>query len=112
MMLLVVSIVLAVLCAAITIGASRGTISSNSAIGIRTMATQRSEASWVNAHRAAEPILLLACAVILIGGIIAMTGVTRAWGQLEIQGSVLLGLLLIAIIMAAIAAQRAALRTK
>lgn len=35
MIMIVVSIVLAVLCAVITVGASRGKISANSAVGIR-----------------------------------------------------------------------------
>lgn len=111
MMLVVTTMAVAVLCAGITFGASRGKISSNSAIGIRTYATQRNESAWVDAHRAAAHIIVPSSAVVLIGGVIVSSGVTRSWGQLEIQGAVLLGLLVVSIIVAAIVAQRAALRS-
>lgn len=111
MMIVVTTMAVAILCAAITFGASRGKIPSNSAIGIRTYATQRNEAAWVNAHRAAANIVVPSSAAILVSGVVVSIGVTRPWGQLEIQGAVLLGLLVISIIWAAIVAQRAALKT-
>ncbi|MDU7287160.1 SdpI family protein [Corynebacterium kroppenstedtii] len=54
------------LCLTITKDATSGTISRNSAIGIRTPETKKSDDGWVGGHKAATPILKGAGIVTLV----------------------------------------------
>lgn len=61
----------------------------NSSVGIRTRATQASEAAWVAGHRAAVPwtrrvswYAVVVGALLTVGGLAAAAGLEPVWGPL------------------------------
>ncbi|MEL7975409.1 SdpI family protein [Isoptericola sp. F-RaC21] len=111
MVVLVVAVAVAVGVWLITRAAARGQLGANGAVGIRTPATQRSEAAWEAGHRAALPLLRWAAIVIALAGIGALLvlGPDGA-GRLEIAGLVLLVAVLVVVVVAGVVAHRAASR--
>lgn len=105
-----ISAVLAVAILAMTVAASRGALPANGLLGIRTPATQRSEAAWREGHRAALKVIAPWSVVIVVLGLLIASGGTRGIASLDAQGVMVLALFGVMAVVAAVVAHRAASR--
>ncbi|MBD8078393.1 SdpI family protein [Cellulosimicrobium arenosum] len=101
---------LAVLVWAMTLAAARGVLPANGLAGIRTPATQRSEAAWEAAHRAALPVVSVAAVLVVAAGVVVLLAGMPDGVTPEAAGLTLLGAQAVAVVVAAVVADRAARR--
>lgn len=103
-----ITLILALFVAAMTLAAALGRLPANGTIGIRTSATQRSDAAWIAGHRAAANLVVPASVVAAALGVAVGTG----WnlGPLSVGstgGTVLIAYVVVLVIAAVIANQAA-----
>ena len=67
-----IALALSVFVTVITALAGRGTITANGLVGIRTRATQSSDAAWRAGHRAATPVLVGLTIVTAVAAVIVL----------------------------------------
>lgn len=108
--ILIPTILLALLIPGMTIMASNGKLPPNGIMGIRTRTTQSSPEAWQAAHHAAGKLLIPVSALVLLGCLLVLTGITEKLGTAEVLSSVLLGVLVLAIIVSGVIAQKVAKR--
>ncbi len=106
MPIVIVAMLLALLVVVLTILASRGILTVNGLIGIRTPTTKMSERAWEAGHKAAMPTVIVTAAVTVAGGGLVLVGAVP--GTTEFVGTALVAILVIGLIGAAIVAERGA----
>ena len=105
-----ISVALAVMVLVITVAVARGALSANGLLGIRTPATQRSEAAWREGHRAALKVVVPGSVVIIVLGLLIAAGSSGTSDSSDAQGVATLVLVGIMAVVAGVIAQRAASR--
>lgn len=110
MILIVIAMVMAAGTFAMTLAAARGSLAPNGLVGIRTPATQRSDAAWRAGHRAALPIVGWGGLVAVVAGAVALTALPDS-AEPDAAGMVLLAFDVAMLLVAAVVAQRAAKST-
>lgn len=108
--ILIPTALLAILTSVLTLAAGSGRLSSNSGVGIRTMATQSSEEAWQAAHKSAGKLLVPVTIVVLLGCLLVFSGATAKLGQPGVLGGILFGFQIVAVLVSSFMAQRAANR--
>ena len=107
-----ISTALALVALAMTAAASRGVLPANGMLGIRTPATQRSEAAWRAGHRAALKVVVPGSVVIVVLGLLIVTGSSSGIASMDAQGIAVLVLVGVMVVVAAVVANRAASRAE
>lgn len=110
-MIIWLAVALALLVTIVTVLAGRGTIPANGLIGIRTPATQRTDETWTEGHKAATPLLVALSAVVLVVGTIAFFATRQSTAATAgVVGLGLFGVDLVGIVVAAVRANSVAHR--
>jgi uncharacterized membrane protein len=103
-------VVLALVCFAVSLGISAGSLSPNGLLGIRTRATRSSDEAWYVGHRAAQPVLRLtglACLASMAG--LLVLGTTSAGDDVVVlAGLASYAVVVLLLVVAAVRADRAA----
>ena len=103
-----VLIAMSIFVVVMTLLAAAGRIAPNGLLGIRTPATQRDEAAWRRAHRAAAWVLVPGCSLGMVVGVLFLVGAIGGSG--ERAGEVALFGFVVLAGVAAFVADRAARR--
>ena len=99
---------LAVLVAVITVLCAAGRIPANGLVGIRTPATECSEAAWRAGHRAAAQLIVPAA--VIVGGlsVAVILGWSVAGFPVETTGHAIFWVFVVVLVISAVIAHRAA----
>ena len=108
-MIIWLAVALALLVTVVTVLAGRGTIPANGLIGIRTPATQRTDETWTEGHKAATPTLVTLSAVVLVVATVASVATRQSTAATaDVVGLGLFGVDLVGIVVAGVRAHSVA----